>query len=101
MAQTEQADVSVRADSKDGERNDPAFEVIEVNTATGETTIVIQKGIVGALANQLKDTSNHRKGSSILRKLGYVLADCGDLQYGGDIGETDIDPSLITDHVDE
>jgi hypothetical protein len=92
MSQTEQAEQSV-----DKTRNDPAFEVVEVNTATGETTVVIQKGIMGALANQLKSTSNGRKGSSILRKLGYVLADCGDLQYGGNIAETNIDPSLVTD----
>ena len=78
-------------------RNDPAFEVIEVNTATGETTIIIQKGIVGAMANQLKNTSNRRKGASILRKMGYVLSDCGDIQYGGDVGETDLDPSKVTD----
>lgn len=80
------------------ERNDPAFEIVEINTETGETTVVIQKGIMGALANQLKNTSNRRKASSILRKLGYVLADCGNLQYGGNSGETDIDPSLITGH---
>ena len=82
-------------------RNDPAFEVVEVNTATGETTIVIQKGIMGALANQLKNTSNRRKGSSIIRKLGYVLADAGDVQYGGNVGETDLDPNLVTDQVEQ
>ncbi|RLC88980.1 MAG: hypothetical protein DRJ03_00020 [Chloroflexi bacterium] len=80
-------------------RNDPAFEVIEVNTATGETTIIVQKGIVGAMANQLKNTSNRRKGASILRKMGYVLSDCGDVQYGGDVGETDLDPSKVTDEL--
>ncbi len=82
-------------------RNDPAFDVVEINIATGETHLVIQKGITGAMANQLKNTSSHRKGSSILRKLGYVLADCGDVQYGGDVAETDLDPSLVTDEVDE
>ena len=96
MPQTEQTERK-----EDEVRNDPAFEVIEVNTATGETTVVIQKGIVGALANQLKNTSNRRKGSSILRKLGYVLSDCGDIQYGGDPGETDLDPDLITDQAEE
>lgn len=105
MSQTEQTEQSVLethcVEQNDGERNDPAFEVIEVNTATGETTVVIQKGIVGALANQLKNTSNRRKGSSILRKLGYVLADCGDVQYGGEISKTELDPSLVTDQVDE
>lgn len=82
-------------------RNDPAFEVVEINTATGETTVVIQKGILGALGNQLQNTSNRRKGSSILRKLGYVLSDCGNIQYGGKVEETDLDPSLVTDQVEE
>jgi len=82
-------------------RNDPAFEVIEVNTATGETTLVIQKGIVGAMANQLKNTSNRRKGASILRKMGYVLSDCGNIQYGGNVSETDLDPNLVTNQIDE
>lgn len=98
MSQTEQAE---QVEQNDGERNDPAFEVVEVNTATGETTVIIQKGIMGALANQLKNTSNRRKGSSILRKLGYVLSECGDIQYGGEVEETDIDPNIIVDHVDE
>lgn len=78
-------------------RNDPAFEVVEINTTTGETTIVVQKGIVGAMANQLKNTSSRRKGSSILRKLGYVLSDCGDVQYGKGVEETDLDPKLVVD----
>lgn len=78
-------------------RNDPAFEIVEVNKLTGETTIIIQRGIMGAMANQLKNTHEQRKGSSILRKLGYVLSDCGDIQYGGDVSETDINPSLVTE----
>jgi len=99
MSQTEQAEQVQQND--ENERNDPAFEVIEVNTATGETTVVIQKGIVGALANQLKNTSNRRKGSSILRKLGYVLSDCGDVQYGGEVDSTDLDPTLVTDQEEQ
>jgi len=95
MSQTQQVEQGEEV------RNDPAFEVIEVNTATGETTLVIQKGIVGAMANQLKNTSNRRKGASILRKMGYVLSDCGDVQYGGDVGETDLDPNIVTDQIDE
>lgn len=97
MSQTEQVE---QVEREEDERNDPAFEVVEINIATGETTIVIQKGIVGAMANQLKNTSSRRKGSSILRKLGYVMAACGDVQYGGDVGETDLDPNLVTDKVE-
>lgn len=98
MSQTEQTDTArcyqVEDQPKDVEtRNDPAFEIIEVNVETGETVVVIQKGIIGALANQLKNTSNRRKGSSILRKLGYVLSECGDKQYGGSTGESDKDKS--------
>lgn len=91
----------VAVNQEDRVRNDPAFEVIEINTATGETHVVIQKGIMGALANQLKNTSDRRKGSSILRKLGYVMSDCGDVQYGGDVGETGLDPSLVVDKTEE
>lgn len=77
------------------QENDPAFAIESINPTTGEVVIVVQKGIVGALANQLKNTSSRRKASSILRKLGYVLSDCGDILYGGDITETDLDPNLI------
>lgn len=99
--ETKQADVQVtQNENEENVRNDPAFEIVEINLTTGETHIIIQKGIMGAMANQLKNTSNRRKASSILRKCGYVLADCGDLQYGGNIEDTDIDPSLVTDQVD-
>lgn len=87
MQQTEQTET----------RKDLAFHVHKVNIATGETTIVIQKGIIGPLSNQLKNTSDRRKGASILRKLGYDLSACGDIQYGGNVEETDLDPALITD----
>lgn len=97
MSQTEQKEQI----EQDEAGNDPAFGVTEINTATGETFLVVQKGIIGALANQLKNTSNRRKGSSILRKLGYVLAECGDIQYGGNVSETDLDPNLVTDQVEE
>lgn len=86
---------------KNEDQNDQAFEVIELNLATGETVVVIQKGILGAVSHQLKNTSNHRKGSSILRKLGYVLSDCGDVQYGGNVSETDLSPDLIKNSVVE
>lgn len=98
MSNTEQAELVEQTD--ESERGDPAFEVIEINTATGETTIIIQKGIMGALANQLKNTNSRRKGSSILRKLGYVFSDCGDVQYGGEVSETDLDPTLITEQTE-
>ena len=82
-------------------RNDQAFEVVEVNTKTGETTIVVQKGIIGAMANQLKNTNNQRKSAGILRKMGHVLSDCGDVQYGGEVDKTDLDPDIVTDKVEE
>jgi len=82
-------------------KNDPAFEVLEVNTKTGETTLIIQKGILGAMGNQLKNTSNQRKGASIIRKMGHVLSACGDIQYGKDVADTDVDPELVTDTDEE
>lgn len=82
-------------------RNDPAFRVDEVNLATGEVVLIIQKGILGAMANQLKGTTNRRKGASIVRKLGYVLAECGDIQYGGDVEKTDIDPEIVLNEAPE
>lgn len=82
-------------------QKDPAFEVSEINTTTGEIVVVIKKGIVGAAANQLKNTSNRRKGASILRKLGYVLSDCGDLLYGTKtLADTDLDPDIVTDQAE-
>ena len=82
-------------------KNDPAFEVIEVNIKTGETTLIIQKGILGAMGNQLKNTSNQRKGASIIRKMGHVLSACGDIHYGKDVADTDVDPELVTDTDEE
>lgn len=82
-------------------KNDPAFEVVEINTKTGETTLVIQKGILGAIGNQLKNTSNQRKGASIIRKMGHVLSACGDIQYGKDVADTDVDPELVVDTDEE
>lgn len=93
MSQTE------HAEQVEEVRNDPAFRVDEVNLATGEVVLIIQKGIIGAIANQLKNTSNRRKGASIVRKMGYVLAECGDIQYGGQVEETDIDPEIVTDEL--
>ncbi len=84
---------------KNEDHNDQAFEVTELNLETGKTILIIQKGIMGALSHQLKNTSNQKKGASILRKLGYVLSDCGDIQYGKSISETDLDPNLVTDEV--
>ena len=59
-----------------------AYEVIERNLEDGTVLIRINRGILGALGNQLKSTSDKkRKGASILRRLGYDLADAGDYLY--------------------
>lgn len=59
-----------------------AYEVIERNVEDGTITLRINKGILGALGNQLKSTSDKkRKGASILRRLGYDLSDAGDFLY--------------------
>jgi len=97
MEQTEQVE---RTETEEV-RNDPAFRVDEVNLETGETVLIVQRGIIGALANQLKNTSNRRKGASIVRKMGYVLAECGDIQYGGKVEETDIDPEIVLNEAPE
>ena len=72
---------------------DPAFEIINVDVTTGKTTVVLQKGILGSLSNLLKETDRNRKAYSILRRLGYELAKCGDVQYGKE--DVDLDPSII------
>lgn len=78
------------------EQSNLPFDVVKVDITTGETFFKVQKGIIGALANQLKDTTNRRSGGSILRKLGHKLADCGDIQYGSrNVDETEIDPSRV------
>lgn len=78
--------------------HDQAFRVDEVNLTTGETVLIIQKGIIGAMANQLKSTNNKRKGASILRKMGHMLSACGDAQYGAAVDGTGLDPSIIETH---
>ena len=95
MTQTEQTEQVEEV------RNDPAFRVDEVNLKTGEVVLIVQKGIIGAMANQLKNTSNQRKGASIVRKMGYVLAECGDILYGENVGETDIDPEIVLNEAPE
>jgi len=75
--------------------NNPAFRIDKIDVVNGETIVVIRKEIIGALANQLKNTDDRRKGFTILRKLGYVLADCGDVQYGADVSGTNIDPKIV------
>lgn len=64
------------------QNSDSAFEVLDVNMEDGTVTIKIKKGIIGPMANQLKSTSNQRKGATIVRKVGFVLAEAGDRLYG-------------------
>jgi len=70
---------------------DPAFEIVEVDREDGVCVIAIKKGIIGSMANQLKNTSNRRKGASILRKMGFELANAGDYLYGS---EADMEDSV-------
>jgi len=72
-----------------------AFNIISVDLSNGETTIVVQKNIIGALANQLKSTNTRRKMANTLRKLGYMLTECGNVHYGTNVNETNLDPNLI------
>ena len=59
-----------------------AYVVVEENMEEGTVLIKINKGILGALSNQLKATSDRkRKGASILRKMGFDLGDAGDRLY--------------------
>jgi len=59
-----------------------AYEILERNLEDGTVTIKINRGILGALGNQLKSTSDKkRKGASILRRLGYDMSDAGDFLY--------------------
>jgi hypothetical protein len=59
-----------------------AYVVVDENEMDGTVTVRINKGILGALGNQLKSTSDKkRKGASILRKLGYDLSEAGDRLY--------------------
>ena len=58
-----------------------AFTVVDINEETGETTLIIRRGILGPLANQLKQCPKQRKSFSIIRKLGTILGECGDRQY--------------------
>lgn len=68
--------------SKDNANQDSAFDVLDVDLEAGTVTVKIKKGIIGPVANQLKATSNERKGATIVRKMGFVLAEAGDRLYG-------------------
>ncbi len=61
---------------------DPAFSIAEINEDEGTVTVIIKKGILGPVSNQLKNTEGYRKGASIVRKLGFTLSECGDKLYG-------------------
>ncbi len=63
------------------ESHDPAFSV-EVDEINGTVILVINKGILGPMSNQLKHTSNKRKAASILRRLGHDLSLAGNTLYG-------------------
>ncbi len=77
-------------------QTNPAFKVQEINLETGEVVIVIQKGIIGSMANQLKTTNSRRKGSGIIQKMGHVLSACGNVLYGEDIDSIpDLDNNLV------
>lgn len=65
-------------------RSDPPFEIIEIDEERGTVMVEIQKGILGSMANQLKNTNNQRKGASIIRKLGFELARAGNILYETD-----------------
>jgi hypothetical protein len=69
--------------------SDPAFTVTQLDRESGVVVVEIKKGIIGPLANQLKNTSNQRKGASIIRKLGFVLSESGDYLYDGSIPRPD------------
>jgi len=73
------------------EQRDPACEILEINMETGVCVVALKKGILGSSANQLKNTSNKRKGASILRKLGFELAKAGDLLYGKEIPDSGLE----------
>ena len=55
----------------------------ELDEENGLVVVNLNKGILGGLANRLKKTPKNIKGSSILRKLGFVLGECGDTLYAG------------------
>lgn len=59
-----------------------AYQVREINLTDGTVTIVINKGILGAASNQLKITPESRKGFTIVRKLGFDLSQSGDILFG-------------------
>jgi len=63
------------------EEHDPAFH-IEIDEVNGTVILVINKGILGPMGNQLKHTSNKRKGASILRAMGHDISKAGDVLYG-------------------
>jgi len=71
-----------------------AFNILKVDTTTGMTTLEVHKGILGPLARQLQRCPKTIKGSDIVKRLGQVLSDCGDVQY-----EDQVQPDSIDQHI--
>ncbi len=77
--------------------SDPAFGIDLLSREGDEVVIRVKRGILGALSNQLIKTHKHyrdtegqwkaRKGATIIRKLGFVLAQCGDYLYDDKLPE--------------
>lgn len=79
-----------------------AFRLTKVDLGAKETTFIIKNGILGPMGNQLITTSPDRSAYTVLRKLGHILKQCGNMQHGDDnfdIEETDIDPSIVVGEI--
>lgn len=74
--------------SEEQRRN--AYDVLEVNKSDGTITIKINKGILGSLSNQLRATAETRKGSTIIRRMGFDLGAAGDILFGKENDNQDI-----------
>lgn len=63
------------------ERNQSEAFSLKVDPKNNNVIVEINRGIIGPLANQLRSTGSSRKGASIIRKLGILLAQAGDILY--------------------
>lgn len=63
------------------ERNESEAFSLKVDPESNKVILEINRGILGPLANQLRSTGSSRKGSSIIRRLGVLLSQSGDILY--------------------
>jgi len=63
------------------ERNQSEAFTMRVDIDKNKVIIEVNRGITGPLANQLRIIDTSKKGASIIKKMGIMLSQVGDILY--------------------